>query len=65
MRQALRFSMSIACDKDHQFMFCTKSVHAVEEPGSRLQYLRADAPMAAKPQCALKGDRPLLGTPCE
>jgi hypothetical protein len=37
----------------------TTSVHADEDPGLPLDNLSADAPGATKPQCALKGGRPL------
>jgi hypothetical protein len=41
----------------------TTSVHAVEQPGLPLEDLSADAPRAAKLQCALKGGRTLQGIP--
>jgi hypothetical protein len=37
----------------------TTSVHAVEQLGLPPENLSADAPGASKPQCALKGGRPL------
>jgi hypothetical protein len=38
----------------------TTSVHVVDQPGLPLENLSADAPGAARLQCALKGGRPLL-----